>query len=79
MNTETTKRICPECYAKVHADHILTAPNPWLDGDTIHGCPECKSPVQFREVCDEPGCWNEASCGTPTPNGYRRICGQHTP
>lgn len=27
--------------------------------------------------CDEPGCSKRASCGFPTPDGYRRTCGEH--
>ena len=27
-------------------------------------------------VCDEPGCDEEATCGIPTPAGYRRVCGR---
>ncbi len=27
--------------------------------------------------CEEPGCENEATCGTPTPDGYKRLCGTH--
>lgn len=27
--------------------------------------------------CDEPGCSQRATCGTPTPNGYRSVCGEH--
>jgi hypothetical protein len=27
--------------------------------------------------CDEPGCEKHAGCGWPSPNGYRRTCGQH--
>lgn len=29
-------------------------------------------------ICDEPGCSNEVSCGWPSENGeYRRTCGKH--
>lgn len=28
-------------------------------------------------ACDEPGCTREATCGFPTPSGYRRTCGEH--
>lgn len=38
-------------------------------GDPYHLVPEME--------CDDPGCHREATCGTPTPNGYRRVCGRH--
>ena len=28
-------------------------------------------------ACDEPGCNAWASCGKPTPDGYRRVCSVH--
>src|SRR4051812_19687259 len=27
--------------------------------------------------CEHPGCARWATCGTPTPDGYRRLCGEH--
>lgn len=32
---------------------------------------------EWQERCDEPGCRQEATCGFPTPHGYRRTCGRH--
>lgn len=29
-------------------------------------------------MCDEPGCFDHASCGFPTENGYRRTCYDHS-
>jgi len=29
--------------------------------------------------CDESGCKERYTCGTPTPNGYRKTCGKHIP
>ena len=29
-------------------------------------------------LCDEPGCFVEVSCGFPTENGYRRTCFNHS-
>ena len=34
-----------------------------------HPVPECE-----REV---PGCHEHANCGTPTKDGYKRLCGKH--
>lgn len=33
-------------------------------------------PVPERE-CQAEGCHDEATCGTPTPDGYKRLCGEH--
>lgn len=30
-------------------------------------------------ICDEPGCLEFVSCGTPTANGYRSTCTRHRP
>jgi len=27
--------------------------------------------------CEEPGCMRQRSCGMPTPDGYRWLCGEH--
>lgn len=29
-------------------------------------------------LCDEPDCFNEVSCGFPTEDGYRRTCSKHS-
>ena len=34
-----------------------------------HPVPECE--------CEVPGCHEHATCGTPTKNGYKRVCGKH--
>jgi hypothetical protein len=34
---------------------------------------------EFAGICDEPGCFNGASCGWPTSDGgYRRTCYEHS-
>lgn len=33
-------------------------------------------PVPERE-CEVPGCHEHATCGTPTKDGYKRVCGKH--
>lgn len=44
-------------------------------------CPECKEIVggtTMLQICDEPGCTREVSCGWPTKDGgYRNTCGDH--
>jgi hypothetical protein len=42
-----------------------------LGWDDPHPAPEAR--------CDEPGCMEQASVGTPTPTGYRRTCHKHAP
>ena len=34
-----------------------------------HHVPECE--------CEVPGCHEHATCGTPTKDGYKRVCGKH--
>ena len=34
-----------------------------------HPVPECE--------CEFPGCHEYATCGTPTKDGYKRLCGKH--
>lgn len=31
----------------------------------------------FFNICDEDGCYSEASCGWPSENGYRHTCFEH--
>ncbi len=30
-----------------------------------------------EDRCEEPGCMRQRSCGMPTPDGYRWLCGEH--
>jgi hypothetical protein len=36
-------------------------------------------PLDKEEMCDESGCNEPSTCGTPTPAGYRRTCSDHCP
>jgi len=49
----------------------LYAPNPFDPDDTLIGCPLCKSVSSLVQACDVRECWQEATCGTPTDDGYR--------
>ena len=70
---------CRECDAYMHEVDMLTAPNPFDPKDTLVGCPNCKSVGSFREICDEAGCNDEATCGFPAKDsGYRRTCYDHS-
>ena len=63
---------------------------PWRNGGLSHGCHSAlerafkllgwEDPHPCPEqCCDEPGCREQATGGTPTPTGYRRTCREHAP
>ena len=58
-------------------EELLEAVNPCDVRFTLYGCPGCKDFGLFTELCDELGCNKESTCGVPTPDGYRRVCGEH--
>lgn len=60
-------------------NELLTAINPFNDGDMLFACPRCHEINSVQIVCDEPGCWEFISCGTPTESGYRSTCHNHIP
>ena len=60
------------------SDAVLRAPDPFNDGFFLTACPKCLDQT-IRTCCDEPGCWEPDTCGTPTPEGYRRTCYKHMP
>lgn len=72
---------CSERHCGWHGDdsEMLRAPNPFDEGFIICACPKCKEVGVLSGGCDEPGCTDFASCGTPTPDGYRVTCGKHAP
>src|SRR5258708_1595553 len=78
---ETGKIKCTECgWAGKLADvGEVTDPHPLPDTipQTWWVCPACRTPENFRTLCDESGCQNQVEAGTPTPDGYRNICGKH--
>ena len=47
----------------------LEAAFEFLGWDEPHFIEEC--------CCDEKGCRKQATCGTPSPGGYRSVCGDH--
>lgn len=75
------KVVCNERRCNWHGidDDILRAPSPFEEGETLYACPKCKEVNSVVVACDEPGCWEEATCGAPTENDYRRTCGKHMP
>jgi len=68
---------CTECGWVCETKELLTAPNPFDDNMTISGCPGCKEIGRFENMCNVPGCDKPATCGTPTKDGYKRLCGNH--
>lgn len=70
---------CDDCYTMVTSKTFLRAPSPFAVGREILGCPVCLEVGNFEALCDEPGCTNLVTCGTPTANGYRNTCSRHAP
>lgn len=73
------KLVCQECNWQGRTSDCLEATNPFGKEGTIHGCPDCKEVECFATACDEDGCWESVTCGTPTPDGYRMTCSKHEP
>lgn len=73
----TERTICRNCESVMPTSDRLSAPNPFVDGDTIYACPVCRQIDDFLVCCDEPNCNKPASCGWPSKNGYRQTCGEH--
>ena len=74
---DADKYVCAECDWKGIAPLLLRAANPFNADDMLIGCPSCKSVNTLSVACDEDGCWDYVTCGTPTADGYRRVCGLH--
>lgn len=80
---ETDKIICMECGAKLHYSELDLVPDPNpppnTEPEVWRVCPKCRIPEQLEPICDEPGCWERSSGGTPTSEGYRWTCYKHHP
>jgi len=63
-----------------HGDetNVLDAPDPFNPGARLIACPACRQQT-LQVCCDEPGCFEPATYGTPITNGYRRTCRAHIP
>ncbi len=82
MKIEKDKVRCVECGWHGREESVLiekNAASPFEITNEIEGCPECFDVNTINRVCDEPGCWVFVSCGTPTKDGYRSTCGEHSP
>ena len=75
-----SKMICENFSCEWVGDEadVLRAPNPFVGRDELIACPKCGC-VTLAAACDEPGCDQVASCGTPAIGGYRRTCLDHMP
>lgn len=69
---------CQGCYMIIPDSEFLVAGDPFKKGEVVYGCPECGD-MDSDPVCDREGCRRSATCGTPTPDGYRTTCGPHQP
>lgn len=76
----TGRFICSEwrCRWCGPENEAIRAPDPFNEGDTLIACPKCREQT-LHTCCDDPECKMEATCGTPTQEGYRWTCGQHVP
>lgn len=76
---EPMKLICGPrgCGWRGTEDKLLRAPNPFIDGEEMVACPNCRDHEALEEACDQPDCWVHTCCGVPTPAGYRRVCSKH--
>lgn len=71
------KTVCQVCNSRFLSSDLLLALNPFDLTEPIHGCPKCKSINSYSSCCELEGCWEEDTCGTPTLNGYKRLCSTH--
>jgi hypothetical protein len=80
--SDRIKVCCQErrCDWHGYADEMLSAADPFNEGETLTACPECKTVENnVHTACDEPDCWRAATSGTLTDNGYRNTCYDHSP
>ena len=72
----------PESYVPIYSAGGMTITNEF----DIEQMDEVKRIVKENKIevlkkvlsmCDEPGCFNQVSCGWPSENGYRNTCGDH--
>jgi len=74
------KMICDnrKCKWVGKESELLTAPDPFQPNERLFACPKCKGQT-INLVCDDEDSKQHATCGTPTPNGYRQTCYKHKP
>lgn len=83
MAIEPNRFRCDACNQVVPLDTIVTVsvPHPTKAEQSVTAdqCPKCGECNYWTAICDEAGCDQPCSCGTPIAGGYRRTCGQHRP
>ena len=68
---------CEECGWRGMESQVVVFADPERSGNSWNICPSCRAAEHFRNMCDEPGCRQQAGCGWPSEEGYRRTCFQH--
>lgn len=71
------KTVCQVCNSRFLSSELLLALNPFDLTEPIRGCPKCKSINSYQSCCERENCWEQDTCGTPTSDGYKRLCGFH--
>ncbi len=79
MKDPKLKYGCQECRWTGYDAELLVAPHPFSEGCKVHGCPSCQDICGLVMICDEAGCKDPVSCGTPVDGDYRSTCYAHMP
>jgi len=67
-----------DCGWRGMSSELLIADHPFMGNTKIEGCPFCADVGGFATACEVDGCWGDATCGAPWPDGvYRHTCGHH--
>jgi hypothetical protein len=76
----TTKMLCSDwkrCRWRGLESEMLRAVHPFDPTSEVTACPRCREIGGCMQACEVQDCWNEANCGVGTPDGYKRVCGNH--
>lgn len=80
-DTTPDKYVCTYFRCMWHGlrEGLLIAPDPFNLGEELTACPRCRDDDRLRQACDEPDCWEEATCGMPVDDErrYLRVCSYH--
>ena len=84
LRDQKKRWICTECGFIGKIGEFDIVPDPKVISNSWTVCPKCRTPDHVTDVCDEPGCDREATCGFNTrdpargPDIYRRTCWEHS-